>query len=801
MEKVKDPVCGMLIDKDAAQGKYHYKGKNYYFCNISCYEKFRKEPEKYLKKKEASEDSVGTQPQFFLQKESAKLKIGGMTCTACAATIEKTLKKKQGVVTANVNFATEEATVSYIPGKIDMKGLMKAVEDSGYSVIKEKEESEIKEAQAAKKRLTIAWIITLPIVVLMILKMIFGIEIPFYHYLELVLSAIVLTFPGLPTYRSALKSIFHKSANMDVLIMMGTSASFLTGILRIFGFSIESFAGVGAMIMAFHLTGRYIESAAKGRASSAIRKLLELGAKTAKILEDGEEKEVSVEDVKVGDIMIVRPGEKIPTDGELIEGESTVDESMATGESMPVKKRPGDSVIGATLNQMGLIKVRATKIGKDTFLSQVIKLVEECQGTKVPIQKFADRVTFYFVPSVIGIAILTFLLWIFFPQIFTSIAEWASGFLPWVNLQISTVSLALFAMVAVLVIACPCALGLATPTALMVGSGMGAQHGILFRSGEAIQTIKEVKTIVFDKTGTITKGKPELTDSIPLNGYTNNELLKYAASLEKGSEHPIARAILEKAASENIKLEDPINFEAVSGMGIRGTVDGKKILVGNEGLMNLEGMSLGTIESAKEELQNEAKTVIILAIDIKIAGLLAVADSLKEDAVDSIQTLKEMGFRTLMLTGDNEKTAQAIANKVGIDDVLSNVLPQDKQKLIEKLQEEQMVAMVGDGINDAPALTQANVGIAIGTGTDIAIEASDITLVKGDISSVVKAIKLSLATFRKIKENLFWAFFYNIIAIPIAILGLLHPLIAEASMAFSSINVVTNSLRLRRLKL
>jgi len=553
--------------------------------------------------------------------------------------------------------------------------------------------------------------------------------------------------------------------------------------------------------MAFHLTGRYIESAAKGRASSAIRKLLELGAKTAKILEDGEEKEVSVEDVKVGDIMIVRPGEKIPTDGELIEGESTVDESMATGESMPVKKRPGDSVIGATLNQMGLIKVRATKIGKDTFLSQVIKLVEECQGTKVPIQKFADRVTFYFVPSVIGIAILTFLLWIFFPQIFTSIAEWASGFLPWVNLQISTVSLALFAMVAVLVIACPCALGLATPTALMVGSGMGAQHGILFRSGEAIQTIKEVKTIVFDKTGTITKGKPELTDSIPLNGYTNNELLKYAASLEKGSEHPIARAILEKAASENIKLEDPINFEAVSGMGIRGTVDGKKILIGNEGLMNLEGMSLGTIESAKEELQNEAKTVIILAIDIKIAGLLAVADSLKEDAVDSIQTLKEMGFRTLMLTGDNEKTAQAIANKVGIDDVLSNVLPQDKQKLIEKLQEEQMVAMVGDGINDAPALTQANVGIAIGTGTDIAIEASDITLVKGDISSVVKAIKLSLATFRKIKENLFWAFFYNIIAIPIAILGLLHPLIAEASMAFSSINVVTNSLRLRRLKL
>lgn len=740
-------------------------------------------------------------PQLILQKESAKFKIGGMSCAACAATIEKALKKQKGVIKANVNLATEEATVSYIPQEIDKKGLTKTIERSGYKVLQDEQDTSIKEVKTAKKGLTTAWFITFPIIILMVLKMVFGVEIPHYLYIELALSLIVLAFPGFPTFRSALKSIAHLNTNMDVLIMMGTSASFITGVLRLVGLPIESFAGVGAMIMAFHLTGRYIESSAKGRASQAIKKLLEFGAKTARILENQVEKEISIDQLKVGDVMIIKPGEKIPTDGVVIDGTSSVDESMATGESMPVKKKNGDNVIGATLNQMGLIRVRATKIDKDTFLSQVVRLVEECQGSKVPIQKFADRVTSFFVPTVIGVAILTFLLWLLFPQVFINIANWASGFLPWVNPHLSAISLAIFAAVAVLVIACPCALGLATPTALMVGSGIGAQNGILFRSGEAIQTIKEVKTIVFDKTGTITKGKPEVTDIIPQKGFTANTVLKYAASLEKGSEHPLAKAIISAAQTEHVSLDQPKDFQAVSGMGIKGKIDGNEILVGNENFMRNMGVGVAGTQATVERLQDESKTVVIVSVIGNIIGVIAVADTLKEDTVASIKALKALGFKAVMLTGDNEKTAKSIAKKAGISEVIANVLPQDKQRMIQKIQKTEMVAMVGDGINDAPALTQANVGIAIGTGTDIAIEASDITLVRGDLTSVVKAIKLSLATFKKIKENLFWAFFYNIVAIPIAILGLLHPLIAEASMAFSSINVVTNSLRLRRIKL
>ena len=805
MDKVKDPVCGMEIEKSQAVKRYNYKGKEYYFCNKTCYEKFKVNPEHYLKEKKNEEKSVKEdlkKTEEKLRKETAKFKIGDMSCTSCAQTIENSLKKKKGVISANVNFATEEAVISFIPGIINKDGLVKSIEDAGYKVVKEEDEDRaIIEANEAKKRLTFAWIITIPVIILMILKMIFNMNIPFYLPVEIILSAVVLAFPGFKTFRSALKAITHKSANMDVLIMMGTSASFLTGILRFFGFPIESFAGVGAMIMAFHLTGRYIESAAKGKASQAIRKLLELGAKTARVLVDGEEREIPVEDIKPGDIMIIKPGEKIPTDGRVIEGKSAIDESMATGESMPVKKVPGDEVIGATINQSGLLKVKATKIGKDTFLSQVIKLVEECQGSKVPIQKFADKITTYFVPTVIGIAIATFLLWIFLPQTFRSIAQWASTFLPWVNPNLGIISLAVFAAVAVLVIACPCALGLATPTALMMGSGIGAKRGILFRSGEAIQTLQDVKIIVFDKTGTITKGKPGVTDIVPQNKYERKKLLEIAAALERGSEHPLASAIVEKAKSEKISFCNSEGFQAISGMGIKGQVNGSNILVGNESLMKREGIDISDTKNVIEKLQSEAKTVILIAENNKIAGVLAIADTIKEDSIQAISELKKMGFKTVMLTGDNEGTAISIAKKVGIDRVLSNILPQEKQKVIVKLQKEGMVAMVGDGINDAPALTQANVGIAIGTGTDVAIESSDITLIRGDLTSVVRAIKLSRATFRKIKQNLFWAFFYNIIAIPVAILGLLHPLIAEAAMAFSSINVVTNSLRLRRVKL
>jgi Cu+-exporting ATPase len=800
MAKVKDPVCGMVIDKETAAATYSHQGKDYYFCNKRCHEKFKEDPEKYLGNQEAEFQDMPA-PEFILQLEQTTLKIGGMTCAACAATIERALKKQAGVSSANVNLATESASVLFDPSLVGTRGLIRVIESSGYSVIRGEQDSAVREAKRAQRRLAIAWLITAPVIALMIPKMVFGVAIPFYHYIELILAATVLAFPGFPTYRSAVLSLFHRSANMDVLIMMGTLASFATGILNLAGLPIESFAGVAAMIMAFHLTGRYIESSAKGRASRAIRKLLELGAKTARIVKEGKERVISIESLGLGDIMVVRPGEKIPTDGEVVEGESAVDESMATGESMPITKRAGDKVIGATMNQMGVMKVRATKIGMDTFLSQVIRLVEQCQGSKVPIQKFADRVTMFFVPSVIGLAVLTFLLWMLFPGFFTTIAAWASSYLPWITPDVSSITLALFAAIAVLVIACPCALGLATPTALMVGSGKGAQQGILFRSGEAIQTIKNVKTIVFDKTGTITKGKPEVTDLSPAGDFTEDQLLYYAASLEKGSEHPIAHAILEKAHAMHGKPADLLHFEAVSGMGIRGVVNGKEVLVGSETLMKQGGIETGSLSGSIQKFQNSAKTVVMVSVDGDMAGILAIADSIKEDAPGAIKALKDMGFKTIMLTGDNKKTAEAIAREAGIDEVLPNVLPEDKQKMVEMLQRDQMVAMVGDGINDAPALMQANVGIALGTGTDIAIEASDITLVKGDISSVVKAIKLSLATFRKIKENLFWAFFYNLIAIPAAILGFLHPLIAEAAMALSSINVVTNSLRLRRIEL
>lgn len=799
MEKVKDPVCGMVIDKASAAASYTYRGKDYFFCNTACYEKFREHPEQYLEVKQENPDAL-PKPEFIVQTEQAQLKVGGMTCAACAATVERALRKQPGVASASVNLATEFASIAFDPSRIKTEHLIKAIESSGYRVVGE-DDSAVREAGKARKRLLFAWAFTVPIIAIMVPKMIFGISIPFYHYGELVLSAAVLALPGFPTYRSAIVSLLHGNANMDVLIMMGTLASFSTGILNIVGLPIQSFAGVGAMIMAFHLTGRYIESSAKGRASRAIRKLLELGAKTARIEKDGREQEISVESLAVGDIMIIKPGERIPTDGKVVEGESAVDESMATGESMPVRKRIGDPLIGATVNQMGVLKARATKIGKDTFLSQVIELVEACQGSKVPIQKFADRVTTFFVPAVIGLAVLTFLLWFFIPGLFAGIVTWASQYVPWINPHVSSVTLALFAAIAVLVIACPCALGLATPTALLVGSGIGAQHGILFRSGEAIQTIKDVKTIVFDKTGTITRGKPEVTDIAVTGAFSEDVVVYHAASLEKGSEHPIAAAILEKAHAMHGEPVDPVHFEAVSGMGIQGLVDGKEVLAGNEALMRQRSVGTAPLKTAIQEFQDGAKTVVIVAIEGRIAGALAIADKLKEDAAAAIQELKRMGFKTIMLTGDNRKTAEAIARQVGIDEVLPNVLPQDKQRMVEVLQKDRMVAMVGDGINDAPALMQANVGIAIGTGTDIAIEASDITLVNGDLSSVVKAITLSRATFRKIKENLFWAFFYNIIAIPAAILGFLHPLIAEAAMALSSINVVTNSLRLRRKKL
>jgi Cu+-exporting ATPase len=767
VEKFKDPVCGMEITIDQEAGQLEYKGTTYHFCNISCLEKFKADPEKFLGQPELSI------PQKMEEKKIGKtenitLPVGGMSCASCVLTIEKAVNSLPGVANVSVNFAVEKAVIDYdkkVTGLEDIKNIIRSV---GYEVKDEKEGLEDRAEiiwQKAKSKLYIAWAITIPIIILMILEMIFGIMIPYFHWFMVLLGASVVLIPGFETLKAGFNSVRHGSASMDVLIGMGTMAALLTGVLKLINIPIENYAGIAGMIMAFHLTGRYFEAMSKGKASQAIQRLIKLGAKTARIIVDEKEKEIPVEQLKVDDIMVIRPGEKIPTDGEVVDGRSSIDESMATGESLPVKKRIGDSVIGATINQQGLLKIRATKIGKDTFLAQVIKLVEECQGL-------------------------------------VKILFWAQGFLPWINPSLTAFSLAIFAAVAVLVIACPCALGLATPTALMVGSGLGAEKGILFRSGEAIQTLKDVKAIVFDKTGTITKGRPEITDIIPIQGFDERDILKYAGSLESGSEHPLASAVVESTKARGIEIITPQEFEAISGKGVTGQVDEKKIVIGNIKLFKEQGIRYLFMAEKITELENEAKTPILVAVNQKLAGVIAIADSLKEDSKEALGNLKAIGLNVVMLTGDNERTAKSIARKVGIDKVVANVLPADKQKEVEKLQKKYgTVAMVGDGINDAPALTQANVGIAIGTGTDIAIESADVTLVRGNLSSVVTAIKLSKSTFKKIKQNLFWAFFYNVVAIPLAILGLLHPVIAEIAMAASSINVVTNSLRLRREKI
>jgi len=746
--------------------------------------------------------------------EKAIIDVTGMHCAACKATVEKSLKKVKGTSSIAVNLASEKAYVDYDPDEVKLADLTEAIEKSGYGaklaevneyqfVSSEESDKEEKKMRSAKKRMIWAWIFTIPIVIWMLPEMLLGKMWPnmmLHEAVMVILATPVLFWLGWPTLHSAEKSIIHRSANMDVLIALGTLSSYTTGLAKLLGSPIASYAGISAMIMAFHLTGRYMESKARGKASQAIRKLLELGAKTAHILIDGEEKEIPVEQLKINDIMIIRPGEKIPTDGEVVEGESSIDESMATGESMPVEKHIGNEVIGSTINQRGLLKVKATKVGKDTFLSQVIKMVEECQGSKVPIQDFADKVTAYFVPAVLVIALLTFVLWLLLPGPMSSLGYWAQSFIPWINLDLGRFTLAIFATVAVLVIACPCALGLATPTALMVGSGIGAENGILIREGSAIQTLKDIHTIVFDKTGTLTKGAPEVTDIIPFQGNSQENLIKLAASVESGSEHPLGQAIVKKALEMKMELYQIQNFQSITGEGVQGKLGDTIISVGSRRLLeNIQIQVPDSLEKQLIELEDEAKTAMIVLSDDHIIGVIAVADTLKEDSIQSIRELESMGFETAMITGDNKRTANAIAKKVGITRVLAEVLPDGKVSAIRELQQKVgLVAMVGDGINDAPALTQADVGIAIGTGTDIAIEASDVTLVRGNLSAVVSAVKLSRATFKKIKQNLYWAFGYNVLAIPLAILGILHPIIAEIAMASSSVSVVTNANRLRK---
>ncbi|MBN2334469.1 copper-translocating P-type ATPase [Candidatus Bathyarchaeota archaeon] len=732
------------------------------------------------------------------------LKIVGMTCAACVAAVERALKRVDGVEDAVVNLATEKAHVRYDPGKVSILDLRGAVRDAGYDVSEEEAVDIYQEnLDVVRRRMLLSWVFTGPIILWMIPHMVFGIAWPSHFIFNLgvtIISAPAVFWVGWPTIRSAYASVTHGSANMDVLIAMGTIIAWLTGPAS-FVSPLFNYAGSSTMILSFHLTGRFYEALAKGQSSQAIRSLLKLEAKSAKVLVGGEETEVPVEQLSVGDVMIVRPGEKVPTDGVVVFGESSVDESMATGESMPVSKRVGDEVIGATVNQEGLLHVEASRIGKDTFLAQIVKMVEEAQGTKVPIQKFADDVIAVFVPVVIVVAALTLVAWMAVPGPFNAVLAWGDGFIPWVDTGLPQVMLAISAMISVLVIACPCSLGLATPTALMVGTGMGASNGILIRRGEAIQTMKEVKAVVLDKTGTITKGQPEVTDVVVADpAYTETRLLFLAGSLEQGSEHPLARAVVKKAVESRVELSQPEGFQALKGQGVTGTVDGRLVSVGKPSLV-AAGMTVEQ-DAEFERLQAEAKTVVAVGVDGALAGLLAVADTLKDDSVDAVRELGSMGLATIMLTGDNRATADAIAARVGIGEVYAEVMPDEKVRVVMEAQEKYgMVAMVGDGINDAPALAQANVGVAIGTGTDIAIESGDIILVRGDLTGLVTAINLSHATFDKIRMGLFWAFFYNVVAIPLAVLGFLHPVIAETAMAMSSITVVTNANLLRRVKI
>ena len=732
-----------------------------------------------------------------MTEKTTTLDVKGMTCASCAITVKKAIEKTSGVVNANVNLATNKATFTFDPDITSIDEIAKNVSKTGYA-LEVNIGKEVNEFIVAKRKMILAFALIIPQTILMVIDMVNPLAIPYIDLISIILVFPIIFIAGFAIIKTAFKALIHGNMNMDLLITIGTLASFATGFMKIAGLDIANFTFIGGMIMFFQLIGKYLEALVKGRASRAIKNLLELGAKTARIIVDGQEVEVDASSLDIDDIMVIRPGEKIPTDGVIVKGETTIDESMATGESIPVQKQVNDEVIGGTINQMGSIKVKVTKVGEDTFLSQLIKLVEEAQGSKVPIQEFADRITSYFVPTVIALSIGVFLAWFFFPESGKNLITWGAKFIPWINPSLNRASIAIFASVATLVIACPCALGLATPTALMVSSGLGAKNGILIRNGEAIQTMKEVDTIVFDKTGTLTAGKPVVTDIFDLS--EDESLFKVLASLENYSEHPIAKAVIDKAKNEQIELLPVENFTAIPGMGVKGSINGESFFAGKATINEISNRE--EIKELVNKLESEGKTSIVLIKDEKIICIVGVADTIKENSKELILMIKKFNLNPVMLTGDNRAAANFIASKVGIESVFAEVLPKDKLDIIKGLQKEgHIVAMVGDGINDAPAIKQANVGIAMGSGSDIAIEAGDIVLIKGSLANVAKAIKLSRATFRKIKQNLFWALFYNIIAIPIAAIGFLHPVIAEIAMAFSSINVVTNSIRLNKVNL
>jgi len=744
------------------------------------------------------------------QEEDAILQVEGMSCASCASGIEATLQNAEGVTGARVNFASGKVYATYDNSIITREKLAELISEMGYRVVnteagektaEQKSDGEDREERVVRRAAARMWLAVAFASVIMVLMMInmFVRPLPGYFVISVILAFPAVFIAGWETHRGTIKALKRFSANMDTLVTLGSALPYLLSLLNFF-YPLTTFVEMAASIMALHLVGRYLETRARGRASQAIKKLLALGAKTARIIDSGREIDIPLDQLRVGHEILVKPGEKIPTDGVVLDGSSSVDESMATGESIPVEKMACSEVIGATINGQGFLRFRATRVGKDTFLSQVIRLVEEAQGSKVPIQEFADRVTGYFVPTVIIIALASFISWIIFPGFHLSVISFFD--LPWTNLEAPVITLAFMAATAVLVISCPCALGLATPTALMVGSGMGAEQGILIRSGEAIQTMKDVKIIAFDKTGTLTRGQPTVTDFTTFNNFNQKLVLRLAASLESVSEHPLAGAIVDHSRQEGLDSLPVSEFKAITGQGISGIVDGKLVLAGSRRFMELNGVKMDGAEKQIKNFEEKGKSSVLIAIDRTLAGMAAVADTLKDEAIETVAELKKMGLKTAMITGDNRVMAEAIAARIGINEIISEVLPEGKVDAVKELQSEHgMVAMVGDGINDAPALKQANVGIAIGTGTDVAIEAADITLVSGNLGSVISAIKLSRATFGKIRQNYFWAWFYNSIAIPVAFFGLLHPIIGAGAMALSSLNVVLNSLRLKKVRL
>ncbi len=734
--------------------------------------------------------------------------VRGMTCASCAQLIEETLTALEGVYSAEVNLATERVSIQYDPGSITLASIKEAIVDAGYEVLEiETMDTEMAARERERKRqlslLVFSLSLSIPIMVLMVgfdflnLGVRLGIQ-EWQSVILFLLATPVQFIAGYQFYIGTYRALRNRRANMETLIAIGSSAAYFYSVAvtffpEVIPFGHHTYYDTSAMIISLILFGKYLEARAKGRTSEAIRKLIDLQARTARVIRNGQEVEVPVEDLAIDDIFMVRPGEKIATDGIVIEGVSAVDESMLTGESIPVEKAAGSTVIGGSINKNGSLKVRADRIGKDTALSQIIRLVEEAQTSKAPIQRYADTVSAWFVPAVILIALFSFAAWYFFLVGALGITEDRFLF-----------SLSIF--IAVLVISCPCALGLATPTAIMVGSGKGAENGILIKSGGALEAAGKITTIIFDKTGTLTQGKPEVTDVLPYGNAATEDVLIFAASAEKGSEHPLGEAIVRRAMSDGLELYETEQFMAVPGKGVQATIQGKEALIGNRALMDMEKVSTAAIEEGVRRLEEEGKTAMILALNREAMGVIGVADVLKPSSIDAVRELGEMGMDIIMLTGDNQRTARVIANQAGIANYIAEVLPENKAREVAKLQKEgHIVAMVGDGINDAPALAQADVGIAIGSGTDVAMETGDIVLIRSDLTDVVAAIQLSRKTMSKIRQNLFWALGYNTAGIPIAAgvlyptFGLLlNPIVAAGAMAFSSVSVVSNAALLKR---